>query len=219
MNGLVLRVALAGLCASGVGCMGGDKLQNCYDPCWPQRYTNEARGSVQASFAPQVNNGRILDQTVWNRHFEPGTDELNLSGRDKLDQIARRRPTPDGRVFMQTSRDVPYDSKDPDKYVNTVRELNERRKIAIAKYMNVQLAGRPAPLDIVVHDPSEPGLVGTAQRHIYAPVLRTFQTQTAAIAGAQQQPPPVLIQPTPTGPAFAPTTAPLPGPSGTGTGR
>ena len=63
------------------------------DPCWPDRYANKARAATVANFQPQVENGQILDQTVWNTHFEYRTDRLNGAGMDKLDQLARRRRT------------------------------------------------------------------------------------------------------------------------------
>ena len=57
-------------------------------------YGMGAAGRAITCFTPQVQNGRILDQTLWNYNFEPGTDKLNPSGLDKLDQIVRRRPSP-----------------------------------------------------------------------------------------------------------------------------
>ena len=69
-----------------------------------------------ATFQPQVENGHILDQTLWNTHFEYGTDKLNGAGMDKLDQLARRRPPPDPLLFLQTARDIGYDAEKPGDY-------------------------------------------------------------------------------------------------------
>src|SRR5262245_21447388 len=88
------------------------------DPCWPDRYSNESRAAVVANFQPQVENGHVLDQTLWNQGFEYGTDKLNGAGMDKLDQIARRRPHPDPKVFLQTARDIAYDAAKADEYVS-----------------------------------------------------------------------------------------------------
>ncbi len=51
----------------------------------------------------------MLDQTVWNYHFEPGTDKLTPGGLEHLAYLARRRPYPDPVVFLQTAQDVAYD--------------------------------------------------------------------------------------------------------------
>ena len=72
-------------------------------------------------FAPQVNNGQVLDQTIWNYHFEPGTDRLTAGGLEHLAYIARRRPHPDTAVYLQTAQDVAYDPASPDKLAETRR--------------------------------------------------------------------------------------------------
>src|SRR3954454_15664631 len=53
-----------GACGAGGGC-GANGAGRCdlYDRCWPDRYTNLAQRSVNHSFAPQVLNGHVLDQT------------------------------------------------------------------------------------------------------------------------------------------------------------
>ena len=74
MKGFVTK-ALAGAALSGGlmsgGCYHYEKL---VDPCWPERYNTVARQEVISSFAPQVQNGHILDQTLYNHQFEPGTE-------------------------------------------------------------------------------------------------------------------------------------------------
>src|SRR4051812_19110825 len=65
-----------GTCATGTcascGGGGGDyagatgSCKDLYDPCWPERYNTLARRSVNHAMAPQVMNGHVLDQTVWN---------------------------------------------------------------------------------------------------------------------------------------------------------
>src|SRR3954453_23076390 len=79
---LVAGVVLAGGAALAAGCHA-DGEHGHSDPCWPERYANESRAAVVANFQPQVENGQVLDQTVWNMHFEFGTDKLNGSGMDK----------------------------------------------------------------------------------------------------------------------------------------
>jgi hypothetical protein len=167
MNGIMNR-ALAVACMAGVigsaGCAGGERYRNLVDPCSMQRYGAESRQELITCFAPQVQNGRILDQTIWNYDFELGTATLNPSGYDKLDQIVRRRPEPDSRIFIQTARDLKYDPALPDAYADARRELDAKRGAAIEKYLTAQTVGRPMQFTMLVHDPAETGMsaVGAA---------------------------------------------------------
>ena len=159
--GLVwVAVALA-----SVGCRGGERYRNAVDPCHMERYGAMARQEVITAFTPQVHNGRILDQTIWNYHFDPGTDKLNPGGLDKLDQMVRRRPEPDPRVFLATARDLTYNAEKPDEYGDNRRELDAKRSVAIQKYLAAQTAGRPMQFDVLIHDPADPGLPGTSARN------------------------------------------------------
>src|SRR5262245_12454624 len=134
MKSTLTAACLAGgLCS--MGCQGGEKYRDCVDPCQIERYSSAARQEVITAFAPQVQNGHILDQTIWNYHFEPGTDKLNVGGQDKLDQIVRRRPQPDARVFMATARDLTFNQEKPDEYADARRELDAKRSVAIQKYL------------------------------------------------------------------------------------
>lgn len=158
MNGLIVKTfagtaLIAGLAASS-GC---SKQGKCVDPCYPERYINHARAEVTSAFAPQVQNGHILDQTVWNYHFESGKEDLTLGGRDHLDGLIRRRPRPDSRLYLATARDVGYDAANPDKMVEGRRDLDDRRANAVLKYVQAQTAGRPMQFEVVVHDPMETG--------------------------------------------------------------
>src|SRR5438874_9178067 len=122
--------ALAASCLAGGLASGGCcHYRDVVDPCWPERYSCEARHEVLASFAPQVANGHILDQTIWNYQFEPGTDRLTPGGMDALDVLIRRRPQPDTRIFLQTARDpeLVFDPNNPDKFVEGRRDLDNRR--------------------------------------------------------------------------------------------
>src|SRR5438477_7172793 len=113
------RHALAGMVLAGaIGSSGCKTLGDCVDPCWPERYNYKARQEVVSAFAPQVQNGHILDQTLYNSAFEAGTDKLTEGGREQLDVIVRRRPLPDPRVFLATARDVGFDAANPDRLVD-----------------------------------------------------------------------------------------------------
>ena len=84
MKGFIPRTAL-GLGLSLFTLAGCAAYRDIVDPCWPERYNYMARQEVKEGFAPQVQNGHVLDQTVWNYHFEakktgePG-DQLNAAG-------------------------------------------------------------------------------------------------------------------------------------------
>jgi len=166
MTRLVAGVVLAGGAALAAGCHADGDHHGHGDPCWPDRYANEARAALVANFQPQVENGQVLDQTVWNTHFEQGTDRLNGAGMDKLDQIARRRPHPDPRVFIQTARDFVYDAGKPEDYAAKRQELDTKRVTAVQKYLSASLTGRPVTFDIQIHDPAPPGIDGAAPRII-----------------------------------------------------
>ena len=93
MNGFTKKAALASLCAGLLGLTTGCDtcLNNLYDPCYPQRYEAEARKETNDLTAPQVMNGHVLDQTVWDYHFEAGSDKLTPGGMEHLAYLARRR--------------------------------------------------------------------------------------------------------------------------------
>ena len=174
MNGFKVRVLSGAVMVAGLmsaGCHSGGEWNWHDDPCWPDRYANEARASVVASFQPQVENGQILDQTIWNKHFDYGTDKLNAEGMDKLDQLARRRPQPDPRLFLQTARDIPYDAEKAGDYAAKRVELDSRRVVTIQKYLKATLTGREMLFEVQIHDPIYPGIdvnPGVAPR-LYVP--------------------------------------------------
>ncbi|WP_020470318.1 hypothetical protein [Zavarzinella formosa] len=168
IKGMLCGVMGLGAAASS-GCMhGGDKgsVYECVaDPCWPDRYASQARERQVAQFEPQVMNGHILDQTIWNMHFDAGSDRINAAGMDKLDQLARRRPAPDPVIYLQTTRDIPYDAEKPSDYVTKRGDLDSKRVVAIQKYMSSTLSGRsPSTINVEIHDPAYPGINGAAPR-------------------------------------------------------
>src|SRR5947209_8291178 len=136
MKGLIRKAALYVGCAvgaAGMGCAttscttcgggagglhgGGGALpasasccsnKNLYDRCYPERYNNLAQREVNLAFTPQVQNGHVLDQTVWNWHFEKGTDRLTPGGMAVLQYLSRRRPQPDPTIYLATALDLAY---------------------------------------------------------------------------------------------------------------
>lgn len=159
MKGFIARtLALscgAALLATAGGCWTyGDLV----DPCWPQRYERMAKDEVNASSAPQIQNGHVLDQTVWNWMFEPGTERLTYGGQEHLAYVVRRRPFPDGQVFLQTAQDITYDPQAPDKFVEARCDLDAKRIASVQKYLTAAAAGRHVDFQVTVIDPSDPGM-------------------------------------------------------------
>jgi hypothetical protein len=161
MNGFI-KQALAGLClvgglAAGGGCVA---YRDCVDPCYPSRYSYQARQEVRQSFASQMYNGHTLDQTVWNYHFEAGTDRLTPGGQEFLAYVARRRPGPDTKVFLQTAQDVTFDPQAPDKTTEARGNLDAKRAEAVTRFLRTQTP--TVPYDVVVHNPHEVGMNSVA---------------------------------------------------------
>ncbi len=165
MNGLIKKIAVV-LCGAGVSASVGCLPDRCVDPCYPMRYGFMARQSVNAAMAPQVQNGHVLDQTVWNYYFEPGTDKLTTGGLERLAYIARRRPCPDPVLYLQTAQDLVYDQLAPELLAQNRQILDGRRIAAVQAYLTAQTAGRPVPFQVVLHDPAEPSLASSAANNI-----------------------------------------------------
>jgi hypothetical protein len=157
MKGIIARTASAVALACGglmtaSGCYGYKEL---VDPCYPQRYWYSSRELVRGHFAPQVANGHVLDQTVWNYHFEPGEATLTNGGLEHLAYLARRRPCPDNTIYLQVAQDIMYDPAAPDKFVEERNKLDANRIQAIQNYLQAQTAGRDVVFHVVRHDPPD----------------------------------------------------------------
>src|SRR5207245_8548208 len=113
-----------------------------------------------AAIAPQVQNGHVLDQTVWSYHFEPGTDKLTPGGMEQLITLGRRRPVPDPTIFIQTAQvgvDLVYDPTAPSKLAERRLQLDNDRVAAVQKFLNAQTDGRHLAFQVLVHDPASAG--------------------------------------------------------------
>lgn len=159
----------AGACADGHAHGGwlGDCYRTWVDPCWPERYSAAARASVLVPFAAQVNNGHVLNQTIWNWYFEPGTDRLTPAGAAKLDSIARTRPAPDPRLYLQVARDVAVTPDTLDTVGAKRDDLTARRAAVVRKYMAAQPAIERMAYEVFVHDAIEPGIPSEFARTAY----------------------------------------------------
>ena len=138
-------LCLVPLSLTFTGCFG---YRDVVDPYYPKRYRVEARNSVRASLSPQVSNGNVLDQTVWDFHFETGKPELNAMGKDHLKRLARRRPAAQEVIFLQVAQN-------PDENANN-KELNKVRSENIKTYITKISQDKVHPeFQVVLHDPAE----------------------------------------------------------------
>lgn len=157
MKGVIRRTAGLLACLAAAAGGGGCYYRDVVDPCWPERYAYLSRQEVNAALAPQVQNGHVLDQTVWNYHFEPGTDKLTAGGLEHVAYIARRRPCPDPVVYIQTAQDEVYDAANPNRLREARQDLDAKRVAAVQQFLAAQTAGRPVAFQVLVHDPAETG--------------------------------------------------------------
>jgi hypothetical protein len=159
MKGFITRtltVTCGAALLATAGCYG--TYDNLVDPCYPWRYAHEAREEVNELSGAQIHNGHILDQTVWNWMFEPGTDRLTPGGLDHLNYLVRRRPYPDCTIFLQTALDIDYSPAAPEKFVEWRCDLDAKRVAAVQKYLTAAAAGRHVDWQVAVIDPGDPGI-------------------------------------------------------------
>ena len=166
--------------------IGDATLQERYnsrvDPCWPERYAYQARQATLSPFANQVANGQAIDQTIFNGDFDPGTAVLTVGGRQKLDTLARRRPV-DGRLYVQTSRDIAYDPAKRDEYVKTKTDLDAARADAVQGYLAATTTGRKVNFDVAISDPQDMQMPVVGPSNAVRGYAFQFQSGVTGIAG------------------------------------
>ena len=190
-------VMILALGMGSVGCMNNrpsaqDVLASKYDPSWPERYNYSARQSVLSPFAMHVKNGEVINQTVFNYFFEPGSAKLTPLGQEKLDYLTRVRPTPPSELYLQTARDLSYDVADPNKRVEMTTSLNAKRVEMVKQYVAATTAGRAVNMEVSVIDPENVSISvqGPANAVRGLPLLYTAQLpgtiggQAQGLAGA-----------------------------------
>lgn len=151
----IVKLGLVGACLTGmVGCFG---YRDVVDPYYPKRYSVQARNGVRNSVAPQVKNGEILDQTVWNYHFQDDTADLHPMGAEHLKRLARKRPAPGSVIFLQTAQlNTTQGDADLKDLSHRRKQLDQKRSEKILDFMNTYLEGREhEPFQVVIHDPAE----------------------------------------------------------------
>jgi hypothetical protein len=163
-------LACGGLPVAGAGCC---EYKDLVDPCYPQRYEHMARMEVIDPMGTQVAKGHALEQTVWNYHFDAGTDKLNTMGQDHLAYLGRRLPQADPILYLQTAQlgEVTYDPATPDKLTDTRADLDAKRIAAIQKFLNAQTAGKGVAFQVITIDPGEIGLPALAVGSAYGQML------------------------------------------------
>lgn len=186
MKGIMRKALLLGLGAAGVlsasGCGKEVTYRDIVDPCYPERYNYMARQELNEAMAPQMQNGHVLEQTVWNEHFETGSDKLTVGGQEHLKYLARRRPHADPVVFLQTAQDLAYDAAKPEDSTNKRAELNAKRTQAIQTYLNAYTASGH-PFQVVLHDPADPGQSAINAQRAVAGMQASFQGSLQSAGG------------------------------------
>jgi hypothetical protein len=150
------RMGVSGGLLAFAGCF--PNYHNVVDPCYPERYNAMARTETNGAFGTQVQNGHVLDQTMWNSYFEAGTAKLTPGGTDRLVYLARRRPCPDTTVYVQTAQDVSFDAAAPDHYVKARAGLDAERVAAVQRFLAAETAGTPLSFNVLVHNPAPVGI-------------------------------------------------------------
>jgi len=174
MKGFMRKAAaVLGGALALAGSQGCWEYRQLVDPCYPDRYEYAAAKCVDANLAPQVQNGHVLDQTMWNWYFEAGTDKLTAGGLEHLAYLGRRRPHPDCTIYLQTAQDVAYDAATPDKMAADREDLDTKRKVAIMKFLGAQTAGRPMEFQVLVHDPADVYLPAIAANSAFSQWILT----------------------------------------------
>lgn len=180
----ILKAAAAVVAISGLGTTG---CQSCYsekvDPCWPERYNQVARAEVVAPFANHVGNGEVLDHTLFNYHFEAGSEKLTPGGMQKLDYLTRRRPAPPSRIYLQTTRDVAYDAASDDKSAAARADIDAKRQAAVQKYLAATTAARGLTFEIQVIDPADQSMNATGPANAVRGLQLQYQSTIGGGAG------------------------------------
>src|ERR1051326_2088184 len=176
-----LAKALLAAAALSCGAVGCGMYRDTVDVSYPERYEYESRAAVTSALRTQADNGHVLDQTVWNFCFDPGTDHLTPAGIRQLQYLGRRRPAPDSVVFLQQANDIPMDPTKPEAMVETRKKLDEARTKAVERFL---LAETGLEFEIVTpHTPAVPYLSGQEAGTIYTDITRSARGTMAGTTG------------------------------------
>ena len=153
-------IALLSL-VSSTGCYG--TFHELVDPCYPERYNCKAREEVNDLRNLQVQNGTMYEQTMFVHHFNPASEVLHPGGVPQLQRLANRRPAPETVIYLQTAQNsYDLDYKKADEYASKRKELDEKRKQEIEKFLKIE---RPdVNFTVVVANPGKVGISGAEGR-------------------------------------------------------
>ena len=154
------------------------------DHCWPNQYAREAYNRTQAPFGTQMNNGNVLECTLWNHYFmsEDGKQaELNPVGKSRIEYLARKRPYVIPSLYLQTT----FDSKLDERRVKNIIEYAASKsmepnawQVTLVNREASGLFGREAPKAI-------DKMVGTGdQPPRYEPQIKSGFLQGSGGSGA-----------------------------------
>ena len=122
---------------SVTGCYG--TFHEVVDPCYPERYNCKAREEVHELRNVQVQNGLMYEQTMFVHHFNPASETLHPGGVAHLQRLANRRPAPESVIYLQTAQNsYDLDYKKPEEYASKRKELDDKRKQEIEKFMKME---------------------------------------------------------------------------------
>lgn len=153
-------IALLSL-VSVTGCYG--TFHELVDPCYPERYSCKAREEVNDYRNAQVQNGLILEQTLFVHHFNPASEQLHPGGVALLQRLANRRPAPENVVYLQTAQNnYDLDFKKPEEYASKRKDLDDKRRVEVEKFLKME---RPdVNFTVVVSNPPKVGISGPEGR-------------------------------------------------------
>jgi hypothetical protein len=146
---------------SVTGCYG--TFHEVVDPCYPERYNCKAREAVSELRSTQVQNGTNYEQTLYVHHFNPASESLHPGGVAHLQRLANRRPAPETTIYVQTAQNnYDLDFKKPEEYASKRKELDEKRKAEVEKYLKSE---RPdVAFNVVLSNPAKLGITGSEGR-------------------------------------------------------
>ncbi len=181
MKGRITKALLAAA-ALACGSAGCCLYRDLVDVSYPERHEYEARQSVNAALTTQAQNGHIVDQTIWNIYFDPGSDRLTPAGMRQLAALGRRRPAPDTVVYLQTANDVEIDPTNPEAMVEAREKLDSARQKATQRFLMAQTG---LAFEVVLpHDPPVPSLFGQEAVSIIRDISGSARGTLTAAPGA-----------------------------------
>jgi hypothetical protein len=78
---------------------------------WPEPYNYMARASVREMLNAQVTKGWTRETTLYDHHFEPGTNHLSSAGRRRLQYITQQVRPEHRFIYVQAGAE-PADTQD-----------------------------------------------------------------------------------------------------------